>query len=137
MITKQVRGDVLAGGHRHIAFGVNTEGYNSQGFAGIIAGHYWPALRNTGPKRLGEVMGHSVGPYLFHALVCHSLSPNGFRQTPTIITQCLDAISLPDGEEIACVLVGSGPVGLALGADIPAILEGIRRSRQQVAVYSL
>ena len=120
-----------------MAFGVNAEGHNHAGFAGLVAARYWPALAHPGEQNLGTVLTHNTTQYTFHALVCHFAAPGGFVQTPTVITQCLNAIEVPDTEEIACVLVGGGPVGQMAGADTKAILEGIRRSRKKVAVYSL
>ncbi len=137
MITRQVSGNVFTSGSGHIAFGVNTEGHNHLGFAGMVASRYWPALAHTGSQTLGTVLAHHSPRYSFYALVCHSASPGGFTMTPGIITICLNAIQVPDDEEIACVMVGGGPVGRAAGADTLAILDGIRRSRKRVAVYSL
>lgn len=136
MITRTVRGDIFASGLHHIAFAVNGEGQNIAGFAGVVAVNYWPELANTGPKLLGETLSLSAGGYTFHALVCHFARRGGFSQTPRIITHCLNTLDVPDTTEIACVLVGGGPVGRAIGADTGAILEGIHRSRKHVAVYT-
>jgi hypothetical protein len=136
MITRTVRGDIFASGCRNIAFGVNAEGYNFEGFAGMVAARYWPELSVTGLRLPGDTLSHSAGGYTFHALVCHFARDGGFDQTPRIITQCLDALEVPDTTEIACVLVGGGPVGRAIGADTSAILKGIDRSHKRVAVYS-
>lgn len=137
MITRQVRGNVFTSGCRHIAFGVNAEGHNHQGFAGMVAAKYWPGLAHPGVQELGTVMTHITPRYTFHALVCHFAEPGGFARTPTVITTCLDAIEVPDAEEIGCVMVGGGPVGLAAGANLQAILRGMQQSRKRVAVYSL
>ena len=137
VITRTIRGNVFTSGCRNVAFGVNAEGHNHAGFAGLIASRYWPGLAHPGQKSLGDVMTHQAEPYTFHALVCHFAEPGGFSQTPTIITRCLDALPVADDLEIACVMVGGGPVGQMAGADVDAILEGIRRSRKRVAVYSL
>ena len=120
-----------------IAFGVNSEGHNHKGFAGMVAARYWSRLDHPGGHPLGTVLSQQTPQYTFHAMVCHTLRLGGFAQTPTIITQCLDAIDVPDTEEIACVMVGGGPLGQAVGADTDAILQGIARSRKRVAVYSL
>ncbi|HKX23727.1 MAG TPA: hypothetical protein VJM46_00670 [Candidatus Saccharimonadales bacterium] len=128
---------MFTSGCRNIAFGVNVEGFNTDGFAGMIAGRYWPALANTGTRTMGQVLTHRAGQYTFHALVCHRIDIGGFHQTPRVITECLNAIAVPDDTEIACVMVGGGPMGQAAGADTNAILEGIARSSKRVAVYSL
>lgn len=137
MITRQVQGNVFTSGCRHVAFGVNDEGHNHLGFAGMVASRYWPQLGHPGQQTLGTVLTHATARYTFHALVCHTLGPGGFARTPTLITTCLDAIEVPDADEIACVLVGGGPVGRRSGADVEAILGGIQRSKKRVAVYSL
>ncbi len=137
MIIRTVRGNIFTSGLGHIAFGVNAEGHNHEGFAGMVSRTYWHALGHTGQKNLGETLSHQSGDRTFHALVCHYARPGGFSQTPTVITQCLDALSIPVGEDLACVMVGGGPLGQALGADTGAILEGIKRSQKRVVVYSL
>lgn len=137
MISREVQGNVFTSGCRNVAFGVNTEGHNHLGFAGMIAARYWPSLAHTGKQTLGTVLTHHGMRYTFHAMVCHSATPGGFARTPTLVTVCLDAIQVPDDEEIACVMVGGGPVGKAAGADVVSILAGIRRSRKRVAVYAL
>ena len=135
MIVKRVQGDVFKTHLKHIAFAVNTEGYNDSGFAGAVSSRYWPELANTGGNCLGEVLHHTSKGKTFHALVCHELKVNGWSQTPQLVEQCLDSIS--GNKEIAVVLMGSGFVGQMGGADVNAILGGIERSRKRVYVYSL
>lgn len=135
MIVKRVRGDVFKTHLKHIAFAVNTEGYNDSGFAGAVSSYYWPALANTGGNTLGEVLHHTSKGKAFHALVCHKLKANGWSQTPQLVEQCLNSIQ--GNEEIAVVLMGSGFVGQMGGADVNAILGGIERSSKRVHVYTL
>mgnify|MGYP001602394008 CR=1 FL=1 len=56
MIVNTTRGDVFQAPHKHIAFAVNTEGYNDAGFAGAVSSRYWPELANTGTKKLGDAL---------------------------------------------------------------------------------
>jgi hypothetical protein len=128
--------DVFSCSYQHIAFAVNTQGFNDAGFAGVVSDQYWPELANTGPKQLGQVMSRKVGDKTFHALVCHSLDQNGWDETPKIVTQCLDSIDIPDDEIIAVVSIGGGPIGRAMGADPDAIRSGMEASQKTVVVYS-
>jgi len=70
MIVNVVRGDVLNSKFKKIAFGVNTEGYNDAGFAGLIAREFWPEIFVTGKIKLGEVMTKKAYSRTFYALVC-------------------------------------------------------------------
>ena len=136
MIINRVRGDVFSASQKHIAFAVNTEGYNDAGFAGQVSSRIWPKLASTGGNELGEVLTHKNGSKTYHALVCHSLESGGWNDTPRVARECLDKIDVPDGEEIAVVLMGSGPVGLTQGADVDAILAGLQNSKKKLVVYT-
>lgn len=136
MIVDLVCGDVFKAPVRHIAFAVNTDGMNDAGFAGQVAERFWPSLARTGRKRLGEILARRVSPGLsFHAFVCHSLKDGGWKRTSKIVQQCLDRLDVSPHETIAVVLMGSGEVGRAYGADTQAILGGLARSKKKVAVY--
>lgn len=136
MITRQVTGDIFTSGCRNIAFGINNDGVPG-GFAAVIAQQYCGDLNHLGKQPLGTAVSYRTGEHTFHALVCHYRRRGGFDVTHNAITACLNAIKIPDAEEIACVLVGSGPGGQAWGANVQKILEGIQRSDKRVAVYSL
>lgn len=136
MIINRVRGDIFEASQKHIAFAVNTEGYNEAGFAGQVSSRIWPKLTNTGGNELGEVLTHKNSSKTYHALVCHSLEPGGWNDTPRVVRECLDKIDVPDGEEIAVVLMGSGPVGMMQGADVEAILAGMQNSKKKLVVYT-
>ncbi len=136
MIVNQVHGDIFAAPQKHIAFAVNTQGYNDDGFAGQISSRIWPMLANTGGNRLGEVLTYKHYDKTYHALVCHSLDPGGWNDTPRIARECLDKIYLPDDEEIAIVLMGSGPLGMMQGANVKAILTGMEQSNKRLVVYT-
>lgn len=138
MIVDTVKGDILESPHKHIAFAINTEGINDSGFAGLVARRFWPELAYIGASKLGTVLTKTIlsGP-TFHALVCHSLAAGGWDGTPEHVTRCLDTLSVPEGETVAIVGIGTGPVGRLGGADADAIREGIARSETQCAVYTL
>ncbi len=135
MIVDTVRGDILRTLNEHIAFAVNTEGFNDAGFAGSVASKHWPGLANT--RALGDVMSRRASGRIFHALVCHSLDDAGWKRTPETVTTCLDALDVPKDETVAVVLMGAGPIGQMGGADVFAILGGMARAKRRVAVYTL
>lgn len=121
---------------KHIAFAVNTQGYNDSGFAGQVSSVIWPELANTGGNVLGEVLSHKNGTKTYHALVCHSLDSGGWNQTPQIACDCLSKIDIPIDEEIAIVLMGSGLVGMMQGADVNAILSALEKSERKLVVFT-
>ncbi len=137
MIKKQAQGDIFKSEHQHVAFAVNTEGVNDAGFAGLVARRHWPDLVLTGPQTIGAVLRKSKAGKTYHAIVCHSLSAGGWKEAPKAIQNGLDTIETKDGETIGVVLMGAGPIGLMQGADVNAILEAMRASKNEVTVYSL
>lgn len=137
MIIDTIRGDIFQTPHKHIAFAVNTEGYNDAGFAGAVSLKYWPALGSTGAKKSGEVLQKTTGEKTFHALVCHSLGGDRWKKTPKLVTQCLDKLDVPDHEPIAVVLMGAGMIRQMGGADVFAIMGGIGRSKKKIVIYTL
>jgi len=137
MIVNTTRGDVFRAPNKHIAFAVNTEGFNDAGFAGAVSSRYWPELANTGAQNLGTVLRHNANDKTFYALVCHSLGGNGWKKTAETVTKCLDKIEVSDDKTIAIVLMGAGMVGQIGGADVFSILGGMARSKKKVAVYTL
>ena len=84
MIVNRVRGDIFAAPQKHIAFAVNTQGYNDAGFAGQVSSRIWPKLVSTGGNELGEVLTHKNGNKTYHALVCHSLDSRGCNDQPGV-----------------------------------------------------
>lgn len=137
MIVSTIRGDIFKSWHKHIAFAVNTEGFNDAGFAGAVASRFWPELANTGAKNLGTVISKNIKDRTFHALVCHSLGGEGWRKTGEIVTECLDSLDVPEEVVIGIVLMGAGMIGQMGHADIFSILGGMARSNKKVTVYTL
>ncbi|MFA6429867.1 MAG: hypothetical protein WCV84_05215 [Patescibacteria group bacterium] len=137
MIVGKVRGDIFESPHQHLAFAVNAEGYNDEGFAGLVSGRFWPELAETGGNQLGETLSKQCGSRTFHALVCHELRGSHFQRTPQLVEECLNKLDVPENETIGVVLMGSGFAGMMLRADVGAILDGIERSRKRVVIYAL
>jgi hypothetical protein len=138
MITDIIRGDIFTSDHNHIVFGINAEGYNDAGFAGAVAARGWKELENCGPHPLGTVLERTINGKMFHAVVCHRLERDGWRETPTILENTLNAmISASVKDTVGMVLVGGGPVGRFAGSDVMANLGAIARSSRPVAVYYL
>lgn len=136
MILGRVYGDIFLAPQKHIAFAVNTQGNNNSGFAGQVSSRDWPELASTDGNKLGEVLKRKGNGKIYYALVCHSLEADGWNETPRIAQECLDKIDAPDDEEIAVVLMGSGPVGRKQGADVEAILKGMEQSKKKLIVYT-
>lgn len=136
MISGKVCGDILKSEHKHIVFGVNTEGFNDAGFAGLVSDRYWPALAMTGPVKLGTVMIHETHGRIFHAIVCHSLK-TGWDGAPQAIEEGINKISVGPKESVGAVAIGAGPVGRMQGADVAANLAAMDRAKHKLVVYSL
>lgn len=137
MIVDTIRGNILNTSLKHIAFAINTEGKNDSGVAGQISRMFWKDIASTGEKNLGVVFSREFGDITFHAIVCHSLEANGWKNTPEVVRKCLDDLEIPETEKIAIVLIGSGIVGNLGRADVFAILGGMARSTKKVVIYTL
>ena len=92
MVVKTVQDDIFNSEAKHIAFAVNTEGYNDAGFAGQVSSKYWNELANCGSHELGTVLSKKVGDKTFHALVCHSLKNGWGENQAEVIKECFDKI---------------------------------------------
>ena len=136
MIVGRKIGDVLRGPEPHMAFAVNTEGFNDAGLAGSISARFWPELASTGPQRLGTVLTKMTDSKVLHALVVHSLT-DGWGDAPQHIEACFNALEVPTDEEIASVAMGAGMIGMMSGASPEQNLAAMERSTKSIVVYDL
>lgn len=128
--------DVFLTPLKHIAFAINTEGYNDAGFAGQVSRRA-PQLANTGKQNFGDVISvEAVGKH-FHGLVCHSLGGEGWSGAPQAIIKALDMIQSPEDEPIAVVLMGAGMIGQMSGANVRANTKAIHASKKKCVVHTL
>ncbi len=135
MVIKTIQEDIFKTEAKHIAFAVNTEGYNDSGFAGQVTRKYWPELAACGEKELGTVLSKTVGDKTFHALVCHSLNDGWAENQREVIKECFDKIQV-EGEPIATIAIGTGFVGAMSGADFRQIVCGMHDSNQQIILHA-
>ena len=124
--------NILEGGEHHIAFAVNTEGYNDSGFAGVISRNYWSELANAGECELGTVLTKEVDGVHFYALVCHSLH-DGWQNQEAVIMKCFNAIKTD--EPIASISIGTGFIGMVQGANFAKIKAGMEKSNKKIILY--
>jgi len=136
MIIKTKKGNVLSCEEKHVCFAINVEGINDSGLAGVIS-QKWENLRYHGDLGYGVVLSKEIDGRVFHAIACHSLGKDGWRDAPAIIKKSLDKIGFEAGEEIACVRFGAGPVGVAQGADADANVAAMDDSSARVVIYDL
>lgn len=134
MIIKKEKGNIFGTSCKHIVFAVNTEGINDSGFAGQVSANYWPALAHIGPKPLGTVLSFKKDGKTFHAIVCHSLKW-GWKEAPMAVEQCLSALDISNDEPIASVQIGGRLIGQMSGADFPAIIQAMERSKKSIILY--
>ena len=135
MIVKTIQDDIFNSEAKHIAFAVNTEGYNDSGFAGQISRKYWSELADCGEHEIGTVLSKNVGDKTFHAIVCHSLNDGWGENQTEVIKECFDKIP-SNGEVIATIAIGTGFVGALSGADFRQIVCGMHDSQQQIMLYA-
>lgn len=135
MIIKSICDDIFKTEAKHIAFAINSEGFNDMGFAGVVADNYWPELMICGEHKIGTVLSKTVGNKTFHALVCHSLNKGWGDNQAEVIRDCFDNIPVND-EAIATIAIGTGFVGLISGADFREIVYGMHASSKDIMLYS-
>lgn len=135
MVIKTVQDDIFNSEAKHIAFAVNTEGYNDAGFAGKVSSKYWPELAICGEHEIGTVLSKTVGDKTFHALVCHSLHNGWGENQAEVIKECFDNIPIND-EPIATIAIGTGFVGMMSGANFRQIVCGMHDSKQQIMLHA-
>lgn len=132
MIVGRRVGDITTGPERHVAFAVNSEGYNDAGLAGNIAFNFWPELVSTGPVGMGK----DTGKKFFHALVVHSLA-EGWQEAPHHIEACFNELQVPTDEEVASIAMGAGMIGMLSGANPAENLAAMERSHKNIVIYDL
>ena len=135
MVVKTVQDNVFNTEAKHIAFAVNTEGYNDAGFAGQVARKYWKEIANCGEHELGTIFSKTIGDKTFHALVCHSLNNGWGDNQREIIKECFDKIPA-NGEPVATIAIGTGLVGALSGADFRQIVCGMHDSKQNIYLHA-
>ncbi len=134
MITEIINGDIFTTEDKHIIFGINTEGYNDSGFAGVVSRKYWPELANTGGNKLGEVLEKTVDGITYHAIVCHSLD-NGWGDSPVVIKTALNKMQFTESASI--IVMGAGFVGKMQGAPVEKIMQAYRECDKKLNLYML
>lgn len=139
MVTKYTQGDVFASKHKTIIFATNTDGLNDAGFAGLVTRRYWPALHDRQKRVMGSIRSarFDMMDVTFHALVCHDLNDGGWLYTAHHIRQGLNQLAETNPGIMACVLMGSGPVGQSQGAPLDEIKVALEDSEAQLEVFYL
>lgn len=124
--------DVLSTKLHDIAFAVNANGFNEDGFAGKVS-KFWPELNNL-TFQIGSSLSKKIGGKTFHALVCHSLDENGWgKDQAEIIKKCFDSI---DGEKpVATVAIGTELMDRSSGANFQQIVYGMEMSKKKIVLY--
>ena len=135
MIIKTINEDIFKSNPKHIAFSINTEGYNVGGFAGDVVEKGWKELENFGKHRRGSVFSKKIGDITYHALVCHSLHNGWGNSQVETIKRCFNKIDA-NGEVINSIAIGTGLVGKMSGADYQQIICGMQESKQKIILHS-
>lgn len=86
---------------------------------------------------MGEALSKRAAGKTFHAIVCHSLGHDGWKETPQVVTEALNKLLVEPSEVVGIVLMGAGRICQMQGADVFAILGGMARSKIKLAVYTL
>ena len=117
MVVKTVQEDIFNTDCKHIAFAINTEGYNDAGFAGKVSREYWDELSDCGKHDLCTVISKKVGDKTFHALVCHSLENGWGNDQAEVIRCCFDNIPAKGEESEPVIAIIFAPILLKLGSN--------------------
>ena len=130
-------GNILNGNHKIIVFGVNAEGVNDAGFAGLVSRLYWPKLATIGPSPLGSMHTKEVNGVTFHALVIHDLTEIGWTEADTLLKALLNEIKKQHpGEQISIQSMGEGCIATEIrGANQDLIYEAIASLNMDVVLY--
>ena len=131
MIVKTTPINIFDTEAKHIAFAINSEGYNDAGFAGVVAKKYWNELLYCGENEIGTVLSKTIGDKTYHALVCHSLNNGWGDNQREIIKELFDKIP-SNGEMISSIAIGTGFVGMMTGAKFGQIVCGMQDSKQNI-----
>ena len=132
MIIKTKKGNILEQNEKRIAFAINTEGVNDEGFAGMISDKFWPELAYIGKTKLGTVLIRKVGDVEFFALCCHSIK-KGWKGQQEIIKKCFD--SIPGNDPVASILGGNQYINIRSKADSNVIKNGMEASKKEIILY--
>ena len=135
MVIKTVQKDIFETEAKHIAFAINSEGYNDAGFAGQVSKKYWSELANCGEHKIGTVLTKKVGNKTYHAIVCHSLYNGWGENQAEVIKDCFNKIDT-NGEPIATIAIGTGFVGAMSGANFREIVCGMHESNQKIILHA-
>jgi hypothetical protein len=128
--------------YKHEAFAVSTDHGNGDGdfIDPFLVRRDWSIIRQL---KMGEVLSRTVTQgnlfedtvkKTYYALVCFERSPDGWKDTPEVVRNCLDKIDIPEDEVIAVEMMGTGLEGRMGQADACAIFGGIARSKKKVVL---
>lgn len=124
--------DVFSTKMKHIAFAINSNGLNEDGFAGKVS-KSWSELNNLTFK-IGSSLSKKIGNKTFHALVCHSLDENGWgADQAKIIKNCFDSIDTE--EPVATIAIGTELMDRMSGANFQQIVYGMEMSKKKIVLY--
>lgn len=133
MLVKAVKENIFNTEAKHIAFAINTEGFNDAGFAGQVS-ERWSDLANCGKNRIGTVISKKIDGKTYHALVCHSLKEGWGDNQAETLKDCFDSIP-SNGGAIATIAIGTGLIGMLSGANFGQIVCGMHDSSQNIILY--
>lgn len=126
--------DVFSTKLKHIAFAINSNGLNEDGFAGKVS-KSWPELNNL-TFQIGSSLSKKIGGKTFHALVCHSLDENGWgKDQAEIIKTCFDSIDTE--EPVATIAIGTELMDRISGANFQQIVYGMEMSNKKITLYGV
>ena len=133
-----IQGDIFETPADHIVFAVNypnSEGQydNSNGFAAEVCHNYWPELSDIKFQK-GEIRSCLSKGKFFHAIAVHTNEPNGWRDSPKLIEDCVNRLPVSSEEVIASVLIGGGVAGKKWKSSINNIV-GLSRSYKTIVLY--
>ena len=137
MIVSEIQGNIFATPCKYIAFAIKSgDGPASWGFpATVVRSTNWIALQRASCE-LGSVMQHDHADRTYVAIAAYTWVEYGWSKAPIILQSALDSLDIPESQNIAMILPGSGE-GSQWGADPEANKMAIANSTKNVVLYAL
>jgi hypothetical protein len=136
IVETRIGKDVLMAPEKHLVVAANGDGYayDGMGVLARLADGPWPELMHRTPEQLGKFLSKEASQKTLHAIIVHNMK-EGWLKAPGLIEESLNQLPVPDGEFVACALMGDDLTGIFAGANLEENRQALERSNKQVVVY--
>lgn len=120
---------------KHVAFAINTDGYDNAGLGKLILENVWPDLYKNENFEIGDVKSKEIENIIFHAMVTYSLDKELEDNHGIIIKECLDKIKT-EGAPIHVGAIGTSFVGKSKGVNFNNVICGMMDSDKNIILHA-